>query len=338
MEVGLAYLTASQSTSSPLCFSSRNSFINKNHLLLPVTIDTSTTISVCSKRRKPICVKASKSSFDANSARQTLASNWDVEKFSSFANSAPTLPKFEELDTTNMLLRQRIIFLGSQVDDVTADFIISQLLFLDAEDPKKDIKLFINSPGGSVTAGLGIYDAMKLCKADVSTICLGLAASMGAFLLSAGSKGKRFCMPNGRVMIHQPLGTAGGKASEMSIRIREMSYHKIKLNKILSRITGKPLEQVEVDTDRDNFMNAWEAKEYGLVDEVIDDGKPGLVAPLTDASPPPKTRVWDLWKIEGSKKAKNNLPSEHKMLQNGYVGGGDGDRGMDREKETPSPV
>lgn len=124
----------------------------------------------------------------------------------------------------------------------------------------------------------------------------------------------------------------------MSIRIREMSYHKIKLNKILSRITGKPLEQVEVDTDRDNFMNAWEAKEYGLVDEVIDDGKPGLVAPLTDASPPPKTRVWDLWKIEGSKKAKNNLPSEHKMLQNGYVGGGDGDRGMDQEKETPSPV
>ncbi|KAJ7000452.1 ATP-dependent Clp protease proteolytic subunit 3 [Populus alba x Populus x berolinensis] len=264
MEVGLAYLTASQSTSSPLCFSNRNSFINKNHLLLPVSSDTSTTISVCSKRRKPICVKASKSSFNANTARQTLASNWDVEKFSSFANSAPTLPKFEELDTTNMLLRQRIIFLGSQVDDVTADFIISQLLFLDAEDPKKDIKLFINSPGGSVTAGLGIYDAMKLCKADVSTICLGLAASMGAFLLSAGSKGKRFCMPNGRVMIHQPLGTAGGKASEMSIRIREMSYHKIKLNKILSRITGKPLEQVEVDTDRDNFMNAWEAKEYIL--------------------------------------------------------------------------
>ncbi|KAJ6402467.1 ATP-DEPENDENT CLP PROTEASE PROTEOLYTIC SUBUNIT 3 CHLOROPLASTIC [Salix viminalis] len=338
MEVGLAYLTASQSTTSALCFSNRNSFINKNQFLLPVTSDTSTAISVCSKRRKPICVKASESSFDAKTTRQTLASNWDVEKFSSFANSAPTLPKFEELDTTNMLLRQRIIFLGSQVDDVTADFVISQLLFLDAEDPKKDIKLFINSPGGSVTAGLGIYDAMKLCKADVSTICLGLAASMGAFLLAAGSKGKRFCMPNGRVMIHQPLGTAGGKASEMSIRIREMSYHKIKLNKILSRITGKPLEQVEIDTDRDNFMNAWEAKEYGLVDEVIDDGKPGLVAPLTDASPPPKTRVWDLWKIEGTKKAKNNLPSEHKMLQNGYVGGGGEDKDMDQEKEAPSPV
>ncbi|KAJ6364621.1 hypothetical protein OIU76_029560 [Salix suchowensis] len=316
MEVGLAYLTASQSTTSALCFSNRNSFINKNQFLLPVTSDTSTAISVCSKRRKPICVKASESSFDAKTTRQTLASNWDVEKFSSFANSAPTLPKFEELDTTNMLLRQRIIFLGSQVDDVTADFVISQLLFLDAEDPKKDIKLFINSPGGSVTAGLGIYDAMKLCKADA----------------------KRFCMPNGRVMIHQPLGTAGGKASEMSIRIREMSYHKIKLNKILSRITGKPLEQVEIDTDRDNFMNAWEAKEYGLVDEVIDDGKPGLVAPLTDASPPPKTRVWDLWKIEGTKKAKNNLPSEHKMLQNGYVGGGGEDKDMDQEKEAPSPV
>ncbi|KAF2295372.1 hypothetical protein GH714_032689 [Hevea brasiliensis] len=119
--------------------------------------------------------------------------------------------------------------------------------------------------------GLGIYDAMKLCKADVSTICLGLAASMGAFLLASGSKGKRFCMPNGRVMIHQPLGTAGGKATEMSIRIREMNYHKIKLNKILSRATGKPVEQIEVDTDRDNFMSAWEAKEYGLVDAVIDD-------------------------------------------------------------------
>ncbi|KAK9912545.1 hypothetical protein M0R45_036407 [Rubus argutus] len=221
---------------------------------------------------------------------------------------------FEELDTTNMLLRQRIIFLGSQVDDMTADLIISQLLFLDAEDPKKDITLFINSPGGSVTAGMGIYDAMKLCKADVSTVCLGLAASMGAFILASGSKGKRYCMPNSRVMIHQPLGTAGGKATEMGIRIREMAYHKIKLNKILSRITGKPQEQVEEDTDRDNFMNPWEAKDYGLIDEVIDDGKPGLVAPIGDSTPPPRTRVWDMWKVEGR----------------------ENERGAEKEKEAPT--
>ncbi|PKI56778.1 hypothetical protein CRG98_022839 [Punica granatum] len=154
---------------------------------------------------------------------------------------------------------------------------------------------------------MGIYDAMKMCKADVSTVCLGLAASMGAFLLASGTKGK-------------------------SIRIREMVYHKIKLNKILSRITGKPEEQVEIDTDRDNFLNPWEAKEYGLIDEVIDDGKPGLVAPIADATPPPKTRVWDLWKVEGSRKAKKNLPSEHRMLRN------DGETGGGQEKEAPSTV
>ncbi|KAF2313828.1 hypothetical protein GH714_013717 [Hevea brasiliensis] len=255
MERGLTCVAASQST-SPLCFSS-HTFIHKQLLLPVITTDGKATIT--STRRKPLAVRA----WNVGTRRQTLSGNWDVANFYSFATSASSLPRFEELDMTNMLLRQRIIFLGSQVDDVTADFIISQLLFLDAEDPTKDIKLFINSPGGSVTAGMGIYDAMKLCKADVSTICLGLAASMGAFLLASGSKGKRFCMPNGRVMIHQPLGTAGGKATEMSIRIREMNYHKIKLNKILSRATGKPVEQIEVDTDRDNFMNAWEAKEYG---------------------------------------------------------------------------
>lgn len=193
---------------------------------------------------------------------------------------------------------------------MTADFVISQLLFLDADDPTKDIKLFINSPGGSITAGMGVYDAMKLCKADVSTVCLGLAASMGAFLLAAGTKGKRYCMPNSRVMIHQPLGSAGGKATEMSIRAREMIYHKIKINKILSRITGKPEEQIELDTDRDNFMNPWEAKEYGLVDDVIDDGKPGLVAPIADATPPPKTQLKNIWEIEGNSKGKKKLPSE----------------------------
>ncbi|KAK3036510.1 hypothetical protein RJ639_030951 [Escallonia herrerae] len=187
-------------------------------------------------------------------------------------------------------------------------------------------------------AGMGIYDAMKLCKADVSTICLGLAASMGAFLLATGTKGKRYCMPNARVMIHQPLGTSGGKATEMSIRIREMVYHKIKLNKILSRVTGKPEQQIEVDTDRDNFMNPWEAMEYGLVDAIIDDGKPGLVAPIGDATPPPKTRVWDLWKVEGSKKARKNMPSEANILQNGHVGGQGSDEGREQKEEAPSPV
>ncbi|XP_027348952.1 ATP-dependent Clp protease proteolytic subunit 3, chloroplastic [Abrus precatorius] len=279
--------------------------------------------------------------FLVNASRQTLSSNWLASNDDFSASTAsPWLPSFEELDTTNMLLRQRIIFLGSQVDDMTADFIISQLLFLDAEDSKKDIKLFINSPGGSVTAGMGIYDAMKLCKADVSTICLGLAASMGAFILAAGSKGKRYCMPNSKVMIHQPLGTAGGKATEMSIRIREMSYHKIKINKILSKVTGKPVEQVELDTDRDNFMNPWEAKEYGLVDDVIDDGKPGLVAPTADASPPPKTQVPQQWKVEGSRKAIKNLPSEHRLLQNAYNKGlkSDDDKGTEQEGETPVSV
>ncbi|OMO73411.1 ClpP [Corchorus olitorius] len=288
------------------------------------------------RREKTVCVKAMKSSYPRAA---TLSSNWDVSDLSAVTSaSAPAwFPRFEELDTTNMLLRQRIIFLGSQVDDMTADLIISQLLLLDAEDSEKDIRLFINSPGGSVTAGMGIYDAMKMCKADVSTICFGLAASMGAFLLASGSKGKRFCMPNSKVMIHQPLGTAGGRATDMSIRIREMSYHKIKINKILSRITGKPEEQIDIDTARDNFMNPWESKEYGLVDGVIDDGKPGLVAPIADATPPPKTRVWHLWKIEESKEARNNMPTEHKLLQKGGQGNGGG-RDTEQEKREPAPL
>ncbi|KAI5421917.1 variant 3, partial [Lathyrus oleraceus] len=160
--------------------------------------------------------------------------------------------------------------------------------------------MFINSPGGSVTAGMGIYDAMKLCNADVSIVCFGLAASMGAFLLAAGTKGKRYCMPNSKVMIHQPLGSVGGVGTEVCIRVRELIYRKIKINKILSRITGRPEEQIELDTNRDNFMNPWEAKEYGLIDEVIDDGKPGLVAPIVDATPPPKTQIKDIWEIKGN--------------------------------------
>ncbi|KAG9449392.1 hypothetical protein H6P81_009357 [Aristolochia fimbriata] len=283
-----------------------------------------------SLRRRPMRIKS------AASFRQTLSSGWDLSY-----SSAPSMRRLQEMDATNMLLRQRIIFLGSQVDTDTADFIISQLLFLDAEDQKKDIKLLINSPGGSVTAGMGIYDAMKLCKADVSTVCLGLAASMGAFLLASGTKGKRFCMPNARVMIHQPLGTAGGKATEMGLQIREMAYHRVKMNKIFSRITGKPEKQIENDTDRDFFMNAWEAKDYGLVDAVIDDGKPGLVAPIVDGVPPPKTRVWDTWNVEGSRKIKKNLPGEQRILQNGSGGGaqaGDADKGSEQEKESATPV
>lgn len=321
----LTFTTPSSST--PLSFFNHS----LNHLKFPATISgTNTLKSLNQSRNRLIQVKSSNGSVE----RETLSSNWEI-----LGTTTPRLPRFEELDTTNMLLRQRIIFLGSQIDDTTADFVISQLLLLDAEDSKKDIKLFINSPGGSVTAGMGIYDAMKQCKADVSTICFGLAASMGAFLLASGSKGKRYCMPNSRVMIHQPLGTAGGKATEMSIRIREMSYHKIKLNKILSRITGKPEEQIEIDTDRDNFLNPWEAKEYGLIDAVIDDGKPGLVAPIGDTAAPPKTKVWDLWKIEGSRKARKNLPSEHKMLRNGYAGSqGEEDKGSQAENESPNSV
>ncbi|KAI0491613.1 hypothetical protein KFK09_025873 [Dendrobium nobile] len=209
-------------------------------------------------------------------ARRTLSEGWNLS-----ASGSAWLPRFDELDTTNMLLRQRIVFLGSQVDDMTADLIVSQLLFLDAEDQTKDIKLFINSPGGSVTSGIS-------------------------------------------------------HTTDMGLRIREMMYHKVKMNKIFSRITGKPEHQIEIDTDRDNFMNPWEAKEYGLVDSVIDDGKPGLVAPIADSTPPPKTRVWDLWKIEGSKKAKKNLPSELNLSQNGY--GGNEDKGREQAKEMQAPV
>ncbi|XP_075475754.1 ATP-dependent Clp protease proteolytic subunit 3, chloroplastic [Primulina tabacum] len=341
MEVGFLTSTAAASTlprpAAALAAShcrGTSTICQPNHQLSPIRTATSysdtsqITSSTTSRSRGNMIVNATNQRFSTR--------NLDVSNY-----AAPSwLPRFEELDTTNMLLRQRIIFLGTQIDDMTADFVISQLLLLDAEDQQKDIKLFINSPGGSVTAGMGIYDAMKLCKADVSTINMGLAASMGAFLLASGSKGKRFCMPNARVMIHQPLGTAGGKATEMSIRIREMAYHKIKLNKILSRATGKPEQQIELDTDRDNFMNAWEAKDYGLVDEVIDDGKPGLVAPIADASPPPKTRVWGPWKIEGSRKGKKNLPSEENLFKNGYVGrqGNEDDGGAEHKKEEPTPI
>ena len=172
-------------------------------------------------------------------------------------------------DIYSRLLKERIIFLGEEVNDVSASVIVAQLLFLEADDPDKDIQLYINSPGGSVTAGLAIYDTMQYIKCDVSTVCIGMAASMGAFLLSGGEKGKRFALPNAEIMIHQPSGGAQGQATEIQIAAEHILRTKKKLNEILAANTGKPLEVIQQDTERDNFMSAEEAKEYGLIDEVI---------------------------------------------------------------------
>ena len=172
-------------------------------------------------------------------------------------------------DIYSRLLKERIIFLGEEVTDASASVIIAQLLFLEGEDPEKDIHLYINSPGGSVSAGLAIYDTMQYIKCDVSTICIGMAASMGSFLLSGGAKGKRFALPNSEIMIHQPLGGAKGQATEIKIAAEHILKTRDRLNKILAANTGQSLEQIELDTERDNFMSAQEAKEYGLVDEVI---------------------------------------------------------------------
>ena len=172
-------------------------------------------------------------------------------------------------DIYSRLLNDRIIFLGEEVTDVSANLIVAQLLFLEADDPDKDIQLYINSPGGSVTAGLAIYDTMQYIKCDVSTVCIGMAASMGAFLLSGGKKGKRFALPNAEIMIHQPSGGAQGQATEIKIVAEQILKTKRKLNEILAANTGKPLEQIEIDTERDNYMSAEEAKAYGLIDNVI---------------------------------------------------------------------
>ena len=172
-------------------------------------------------------------------------------------------------DIYSRLLKDRIIFLGEEVNDVSANLIVAQLLFLEAEDPSKDIQLYINSPGGSVTAGMAIYDTMQYIKCDVSTICLGMVASMGAFLLSSGAKGKRYALPNSTIMIHQPSGGAQGQATEIQIVADQIAKTKKKLNEILSMNTGQPLEIVERDTDRDNYMTAEEAKAYGLIDGVV---------------------------------------------------------------------
>jgi ATP-dependent Clp protease, protease subunit len=173
-------------------------------------------------------------------------------------------------DIYSRLLKDRIIMLGSGIDDNVANSIVSQLLFLEAEDPEKDISIYINSPGGSITAGMAIYDTMQFIKPSVSTICIGMAASMGAFLLAAGEKGKRFALPNSEVMIHQPLGGAQGQATEIEIAAKRILFLRDKLNKILSERTGQPLDVIERDTERDNFMTADRALEYGLVDKVLD--------------------------------------------------------------------
>ena len=173
-------------------------------------------------------------------------------------------------DIYSRLLKDRIIILGEEVNDVTASLVVSQMLFLEAEDPEKDINLYIMSPGGSVTAGMAIYDTMQYIKCDVSTICMGMAASMGAFLLAGGTKGKRLALPNAEIMIHQPSGGAQGQATEIEIVAEHILKTKEKLNRILAENTGQPYEKIVVDTERDNYMTAAEAKEYGLIDVVVD--------------------------------------------------------------------
>lgn len=173
-------------------------------------------------------------------------------------------------DIYSRLLKDRIIMLGSAIDDNVANSIVAQLLFLEAEDPDKDISIYINSPGGSITAGMAIYDTMQFIKPDVSTICTGMAASMGAFLLAAGTKGKRYALPNSEVMIHQPLGGTQGQASDIEIHAKRIIQMREKLNQILAERTGQPLDVIQADTDRDNFMSAAAAQEYGLIDKVLE--------------------------------------------------------------------
>ncbi len=172
-------------------------------------------------------------------------------------------------DIFSRLLNDRIILLSDQVNDTTASLIVAQLLYLEGQDPDKDIHLYINSPGGSVTSGMAIYDTMQFIKCDVVTTCIGMAASMGAFLLAAGTKGKRFALPNSEIMIHQPLGGAQGQASDIKIHADHILYIRGKMNQMLSEMTGQPLERIEADTERDNYMSAEKAKEYGLIDNVI---------------------------------------------------------------------
>ena len=207
---------------------------------------------------------------------QSRSPNYDLKSYrgSDIQNIVPMVVEQSGVgerafDIYSRLLRERIIFLGTPVDDQVADSIVAQLLFLDAEDPEKDIQLYINSPGGSVYAGLAIYDTMQQIRPDVATICFGLAASMGAFLLTAGAHGKRMALPSSRIMIHQPLGGAQGQAVEIEIQAKEILYIKERLNTMLAEYTGRPFDQIAADTERDFFMSAQEAQEYGLIDRVI---------------------------------------------------------------------
>ncbi len=201
-------------------------------------------------------------------------SRLEINSLHSTTNIVPTVVEQSGMgerafDIYSRLLRERIIFLGTPIDDNISNSIVAQLLFLDAEDSEKDIQLYINSPGGSVTAGMAIYDTIQQIRPDVVTICFGLAASMGAFLLTAGAAGKRMSLPDSRIMIHQPLGGAQGQAVDIEIQAKEILYHKAKLNQLLAHHTGQPLEQINADTERDFFMSADEAKKYGLIDQVI---------------------------------------------------------------------
>jgi ATP-dependent Clp protease protease subunit len=214
-----------------------------------------------------------------------IASNIDHRSITSLSSTAASLNQLQNIlpvvveqsgrgerafDIYSRLLRERIVFLGTPVTGEVADSIVAQLLYLDAEDPEKDVQLYINSPGGSVTAGMAIYDTMQQIRPDVVTICFGLAASMGAFLLCAGAKGKRLSLPSSRIMIHQPLGGAQGQAVDIAIQAKEILYHKNRLNELIAYHTGQPLERVEADTERDFYMSAEDAKQYGLIDSVVE--------------------------------------------------------------------
>ncbi|NMG17140.1 ATP-dependent Clp endopeptidase proteolytic subunit ClpP [Aromatoleum bremense] len=205
-----------------------------------------------------------------NSAAPHGSSNWDPVGLGLVPMVVEQSGRGERAyDIYSRLLKERVIFLVGPVNDVTANLIVAQLLFLESENPDKDVYFYINSPGGSVSAGMAIYDTMQFIKPSVSTLCIGQAASMGSFLLAAGEKGKRFCLPNSRVMIHQPLGGFQGQASDIEIHAREILSIRAKLNEMLAKHTGQPIEQIEKDTDRDRFMSATDAVEYGIVDKVL---------------------------------------------------------------------
>jgi ATP-dependent Clp protease, protease subunit len=213
---------------------------------------------------------ASRIAMDGMNADTTGQSGLDTKALGMIPMVIETSGRGERAyDIYSRLLKERVVFLVGPVNDVTANLVVAQLLFLESENPDKDIHFYINSPGGSVTSGLAIYDTMQFIKPDVSTLCIGQAASMGSFLLAAGAKGKRYCLPNSRVMIHQPMGGFQGQASDIEIHAKEILYVKQRLNEMLAKHTGQPIERIERDTDRDNFLSADESVEYGLVDKVL---------------------------------------------------------------------